>query len=44
MATLPCEIIFNNPYKVYFAGETVTGRVEVIFNKPRIITGIIVLI
>ncbi|KAI4454694.1 hypothetical protein MML48_9g00018889 [Holotrichia oblita] len=32
-------IIFDSPYNTYFAGATVTGRVEIVLNKPKKLRG-----
>lgn len=32
-------IIFDSPYNTYFAGATVSGRIEIVLNKPKKIKG-----
>ncbi|KAI4454693.1 arrestin domain containing protein [Holotrichia oblita] len=34
-------IIFDSPYNTYFAGATVTGRVQIVLNKPKKLRGIL---
>ncbi|XP_033226506.1 arrestin domain-containing protein 17-like isoform X2 [Belonocnema kinseyi] len=36
------KIFFNNPYKVYYAGETIKARILVVLDSPKRIRGITV--
>lgn len=39
MGLKDCQIILDNPYNTYYAGQTVNGRVEYIFDSPKKIRG-----
>lgn len=33
------EIFFDNPYHTYYAGQTISGRVEILLDSPKKIKG-----
>lgn len=42
MGLKDCQIIFDNPYNTYYAGQTVNGRIELNFDSPKKVRGIVV--
>lgn len=39
MGLLSCNIILDNPYGTYYAGQTVSGRVEFSFDSMKKVRG-----
>lgn len=40
MGLKSCQIIFDNPWRTYYAGQTVNGRVEITVDAPKKVRGI----
>lgn len=39
MGLKDCQIILDNPWNTYYAGQTVNGKVEFTFDKPKKVRG-----
>lgn len=39
MGLQDCQIFLDNPYNLYYAGQTVNGQVKLILNSPKKIRG-----
>lgn len=41
MGLKDCQIILDNAWNTYYAGQTVNGRVEFTFDKPKKVRGML---
>ncbi|KAM8705839.1 hypothetical protein ACLKA7_010177 [Drosophila subpalustris] len=37
-----CEVVLDNPWNTYYAGQTVNGQVKITFDSPKKVRGIII--
>ncbi|XP_026466766.1 arrestin domain-containing protein 17-like [Ctenocephalides felis] len=40
MGLKECQILLDNPWNTYYAGQTINGRVEITFDTPKKVRGI----
>lgn len=41
MGLKECQIILDNQWNTYYAGQTVNGRVEYVFDSPKKVRGMV---
>lgn len=39
MGLKECQIVLDNPWNTYYAGQTINGRAEITFDSPKKVRG-----